>query len=240
MSFGHPDFADVRRHYYAAQIDHQTGTLNANQTAQFSYNENQLGDVFVLSGFLDVGIIVQVLRNNTGVPTEGMGYAAGGALGGNLWIPIHPTSSTMLVDVENADGVAGRAYNLTMQAFIGSTVGELAQRERTQGTTANGVGAGARGALVAMPATRMFDRVTITAESDRAMNVDRDIYLVTDFFPTALHVSTELLGTTTGAGVLTLDVPVIGAAESYFIVNAGAAGATTRVAVRLYRGPTTT
>lgn len=238
MPIGHPDDADVRRHFFGHTLDTQSFTLAPNEFRGFGYTEAQCDDVMVFRVFAAPGVKVQI--HSYGVAgdvyeTWELGLDVNWQSGRR--IVVQPGGGGVDILLQETTGGASTNTNFQLDGYIGTDQRGLEIRHAKGGVNAQFTpAAGSTGSLV-LPECQMYDEVALwlaTTAQPAALNAT--VVENGDGTAGTMHTFTSTLFSATFSGaVFQAKMPTAGIGMRFSARNDNAGNANLSFGYRAYK-----
>lgn len=169
MPVGHPDSADVRRHFFGRTIQSTSASLTANQFVGISIPEASIDDVAIVRVFGDPGVCIQIDSFGVSgdvVETWKLGLTT--TWGSGRRIVVQPMGGGIDILVQDTTGVAGKTYVVQVDTYIGADQNQMRINHASSGMQGVVVGAGAFSPFLAIPDSQQFDEIDVWCASNVA------------------------------------------------------------------------
>lgn len=241
MPVGHPDSADVRRHFFGRTVMSQSGTMAANEFDGFAVPEANIDDVAIIRLIASPGVCYQV--DSYGVSgdiaeTWKLGVIADGV---SNWssarrLVVQPMGGGIDVLVQDTTGVAGKTYNFQVDTYIGADQNQMAIHHESQNIVNQTVANGGNTTRLVFPSAQAFDVFAYSAESNVGNCTFR--YFVWDNgngTAGTIQQQVQPASGLTAGQASAATVPSVGMSVGFDVINNSGGNATISLSVRGYR-----
>lgn len=240
MPIGHPDSADVRRHFFGRTIYTVTDVLGANGVFGHTIPETDIDDIAIVRVLCDAGVsaFVQSIATSLEVTETWQLLTIDDGFSG--WgharkLVVQPQGGGIGLVAGDTTGVAGKSYTFQVDTYIGADQNQMRINHESQDLHAV-IPAGNATLRLVFPSAQQYDRFDVIWQSTQVNGSARMFVWHNGATNTSpVHQFVPGLGTPAAGTPQLATVQSVGAGVAFDVINLSGAIATIDLAVRAYK-----